>query len=1631
MSYAEYGPRVFFIGGFSNRNKKDENCGESEERNKLLYGDYVLPRKRSEGRLKAFESCTDIRAWSKNTLDNSNYIRELSEHAKTPGKIVPLNVVIDNVIGLGAQTGNELVACKKELQRYKCLVLTPEQEYQLKISAPGAAASPKLRSRSGPPEATDRGSQKSEFGTTVRSYSASPGRSRKPARGIDKSLQTDRTIQNSRGTSPARVTINDYEKESSDLTNTNYTLAASSSDKDLGSVYSTSNFEAYYTEEDEDDLESKPDIKKEIDYWSNSENKSNITPIERTTTSGTHSERTGTETGTGSYTDSYTDDGTNNKATIIQKDSHIIALKNELGAKEAEIEELKDLNKLLERSLREKDEGMQFLKGNLKKSEQQLAGIGDEMMIETEKYKNKIGICECLISELKGDLKEKVSICRAQAHEIEELRYRVKEAELLRVERDSLARKVNEMDGLLMDAEKCAYALSEMKSALRERDELRSQNREQSCLLADQEDEIQRLLSLVERLSHKYEGRQIKMKGAMESMRTEIDEKNVKICECEEQLTAMEKEVGSLNVKLKNSLNSMDEFKIAYEDACNCADLDNDIYSQLKNALCKFNLTMLELKEYKSEKGNLLRQIDELKNKIRTDDNQSENKTTKFCSRIKNEEKTDNKYAEDNHRSFEMTTLNLRKRKCLLKEELDELEEELKKRTLANPENLKDAGETLSEDQLDVVATAKRTIDRVNNAMLDLDTWKCEKAIMEETIERLKIQISTLAGRGGENVERKIVEQASNSMAKLNQLHKELKQYQDERQCMKKQIKNLTDALKDSESALTCKGVTILKQRLYDLRLESEKDRAVYLEELKNLHAKLEEAESTSGCSGIKALRLKLKEALRYRDNDAKVDQALAIHVKKSIEKIENISKEMKEVDDDRDEIVKEIAKKQDEIEVRNVEISKLRKQMAEQVMARKGEGDRAEEGLKELAEARQKLEEKTEIIMALEDRVQSLKFQLIGSTENQSTLKSQVKLLEEERTSLAKEVAEKTVQLAARNEEITQLFGGVKSSEVMKSRLEELDKQIEKMRPRYVELQNENEKLLKEVTTLKNVLSERNEEIIALVDDKAKSDEKAEKNSLAFKAELSEKSKEFDRVSRANKSLTTKLLKAEGQIINLEQVISGLNFERVQVEQISDLQREITRMTKEKSKLEGEFKGLRNTLTSIESSNRKLDNEVNRVLMENETLRSEIRNLAAENSRIGSELVEEITAREKLSILPDKLNNEISVLKARMRSTEKRDNDVLNSLRDRIERFQIKCEEDDILIAELQRQNKLLNDQANINAEKIEVLEKANAELKSELNSKLDELNELSSKFQAVERDKKQLTTNFSEANNIAEITCRLNHAENENKQRQTEIHKLQCDVKSRNAELNSLREEVKLLTEERDSLTERIRNKEIQNSQRLQALKVTYEGSLKVMYENHNQSVARLQSQYEEAIKDSDYFDSESWLRSLTLKEISDLHERICMSITSCPVQTGRILSEDEYNIEGISNQGSVMSVQRYSQDFIGDKHQLKRKISTLQNEIRNKEMSEIVRLERQKNAELRSQLSNKSDRDTQNMIPQKTESEKDYGIQRIDERRRIVKNLEMDLVETSPKSEVYDDRRKKDFIYQCSLYKEDENN
>ena len=67
MSFAEHGPRIFLAGKFN-----------SDLITK--YGEYVLPREKFEGRLKRFDSCLDLRAWSLNALENCRYFRDVVEN---------------------------------------------------------------------------------------------------------------------------------------------------------------------------------------------------------------------------------------------------------------------------------------------------------------------------------------------------------------------------------------------------------------------------------------------------------------------------------------------------------------------------------------------------------------------------------------------------------------------------------------------------------------------------------------------------------------------------------------------------------------------------------------------------------------------------------------------------------------------------------------------------------------------------------------------------------------------------------------------------------------------------------------------------------------------------------------------------------------------------------------------------------------------------------------------------------------------------------------------------------------------------------------------------------------------------------------------------------------------------------------------------------------------------------------------------------------------------------------------------------------------------------------------------------------------------------------------------------------
>ncbi|KOC69704.1 hypothetical protein WH47_07891 [Habropoda laboriosa] len=543
MSYVEHGPRIFL-------------ASRPNSTTPLIYGDYVLPKKRLEGRLKLHDSCSDIRAWSPNTLENSRYFRELSEHDSPVGKIVPFNVVIDNIIQLNSQAQNELHAVKRELQKYKSLKLTPKQEEQLQ----NLDNASKIREL---PQKTNytTGFLKDAFlnisksGPVVQSNSCLsihiPYYSEKKET-HDVEVQTDDQVDKYLN---KIITV-------SAMSQTSFTSRYSDEDNSTiepdKSSLQTNNHEEQSFECDASCSESSQDIE---------------SPSEFDSELGTESD--------------YNLHNSIHKRIIIQKDAEIIALGNDLCI------------------LHEK-----------------LLKLDHQRNCEVEDLKQKFYGCKYLMDQLKQDLNEKCESCYLQSQEIEKFRLCAEKATTLQLEKDSLLTKLQKMEQLAKNAESYSMVLEQLKSVLQEKDELKKQNYEQSCVLADQEEELNQLLKLIKGMSVTYH-EQMEAKNMSENLQAEIRNKSIKISQYEAQLGLMKQEISDFFNNLKYTLNNLEELNGVCEEVYSCTNCDLDIGEEANNILCNINIIMTRFQSYKIESQNLLQEIGDLKHYIENNKQQT------------------------------------------------------------------------------------------------------------------------------------------------------------------------------------------------------------------------------------------------------------------------------------------------------------------------------------------------------------------------------------------------------------------------------------------------------------------------------------------------------------------------------------------------------------------------------------------------------------------------------------------------------------------------------------------------------------------------------------------------------------------------------------------------------------------------------------------------------------------------------------------------------------------------------------------------------------------------------------------------------------------------------------------------
>ncbi|XP_033364256.1 spindle pole body component 110-like [Bombus vosnesenskii] len=640
MSYVEHGPRIFLAS--------KHNSGTP-----LMYGDYVLPKKRLEGRLKLHDSCSDIRAWSPNSLENSRYFRELNEHDSSMGKIIPFNVIIDNIIQLNPKAQNELQIVKKELKKYKTLKLTTKQEEQLQnldniskikelpqknnyttgvlkgaffnISKSGPIIQSNLLSIHTPCKRNSQSNTRNVSAITnqynqLYSYSLTM---------FDPSLKNYNLIPSCRSTVRSLPSA-DYNKETSSwIEYIDVAVQVNTETHDIEiqiddevdkylnkiitiSAMSQTSFTSKFSNEDNsadlDKNSSQTNNHKEQSFECDASCSNSSQDIESLTESDTEME---TESDFDLHNSVH-------KGIIIQKDSEIIVLKNELCVRDAELEELHDMNKHLEVLLKEKESCIYTQQGNLKMLHEKLYKLDHERNCEVEDLKKKLYSYKYLMEQLKQDLNEKCESCYLYSEEIEKLQLYVKETTTLRLEKELLLKKIQEMEQLVEKAEKYNITLDQLKNVLEERDELKKQNYEQDCILTNQEEKLNQLLKVIKELSIPY-NEQMETKNMLEVLKTEIQDKDIKIAQHKEELVSMKQEISDFFNKLKYVLNNLEELNGVCEEICNCSKCSLDIGEEANNILYNINIIIARFQSYKIESQNLLQQIGDLKHYIEND----------------------------------------------------------------------------------------------------------------------------------------------------------------------------------------------------------------------------------------------------------------------------------------------------------------------------------------------------------------------------------------------------------------------------------------------------------------------------------------------------------------------------------------------------------------------------------------------------------------------------------------------------------------------------------------------------------------------------------------------------------------------------------------------------------------------------------------------------------------------------------------------------------------------------------------------------------------------------------------------------------------------------------------------------
>ncbi|KAK0084958.1 hypothetical protein PV325_006024 [Microctonus aethiopoides] len=532
MSFAEYGSRIFFPQ--ANDTKLPVEIGDE------------FPKNYPGCRLKPQDSCSDIRAWSLNQLDFSRYFRELTENEPMIEKNTTKEYRLEDSLN---KSEKELEISQHKLSKKKSFKLIPEQQNELKKSD----ISPQDLWN------VSDNNQWSLFKSFLQQF--------EKFKGYREAL-LERAF-------PGSFTkIDELQKD-----NMNYQL-------DYDDQYWPTEYQSRTNNNPETNRIvsqfSPSSIKLETDknnarYFINQHSDINSDFYFQVNSNGINEHEDGIIGNINIVEDKDTAITEFEREHIIEATSRRIALENTIRDKEAEIESMNNLNTELRSMLEQRDIEIDNLHEKFARTQSQLKEVAGQRSQEVDELKQKLSDGKILIDQLKRKLEEQRLQCNMQMSEIENFKYNGIYMEALRIERDTLARKLSEVLKNVNGIE----VQESIETWICERKALIDENQSLEIQCSEQEEEIDRLSKLIDCINSENDDQCCEMQRIIESLQLEIDKKNeiIENVNCEKFMQGSEISDEDLDqtlgTYLKKKFENIKEFSVGLKDAWNYLERKN------------------------------------------------------------------------------------------------------------------------------------------------------------------------------------------------------------------------------------------------------------------------------------------------------------------------------------------------------------------------------------------------------------------------------------------------------------------------------------------------------------------------------------------------------------------------------------------------------------------------------------------------------------------------------------------------------------------------------------------------------------------------------------------------------------------------------------------------------------------------------------------------------------------------------------------------------------------------------------------------------------------------------------------------------------------------------------------------